>query len=399
MEYISPQQACAQLKKIADFGRNEDGSYTRLCFAKEYFAALHAVQLEMESLGMNPQTDPVGNLHGVYAGSDHNAPKLVLGSHMDTVPCGGLFDGAFGVAAALCALHTLQKSGGVLRHPIELWGFNAEEANPMGGTFGSRAAVGLCAESEALCETLAAYGLTLQELRAARHDFSDGCCYLELHIEQGPTLDEEKIQIGAVSGIVGLWRYQITAHGQSNHAGTTRMKGRRDAMVGMAKLIVQATQAAGELDDALVLTVGTISLHPGNPAVIADEVSACFEIRHLDATVAQRMLCRINALAEQIPDAAFTIEPIVAKLPTRCDRRIVNCVQTACRQLGKSCLVMPSGATHDAVSMGQKLPTGMIFIPSRGGISHNGAEFSSNEALADGANTLLQTLLLLDEAF
>ena len=176
---------------------------------------------------------------------------------MDTVPNGGLYDGAYGVAAGLELVRRLKEEGRTLRHPLEIYGFNAEESNPIGGTFGSRAVAGLVDPSQpGLADALKSYGHTLPEIMDLKRDFKNAKCYLELHIEQGDYLFNENLQIGVVSGIVGIVRYRVTAVGHSNHAGTTMMKNRRDAMVAMARLIDRADRCCREIDDTLVLTVG-----------------------------------------------------------------------------------------------------------------------------------------------
>lgn len=400
MDALQPKQLLQQLNHIAHYGKNEDGSYTRLCFSDEYFKSVNAVKEILEALDMNPVIDSMGNVSGILPGTDPEAPHILTGSHLDTVPCGGLFDGAYGVAAALHAAKTMRSRGIRLRHSLEIWGFNAEEANPMGGTFGSRAIAGLCdPNSVELTCALAQFGRTPDDLNLCRRDFSHDACYLELHIEQGPMLEKRSCNIGIVSGIVGLRRYQITAYGQSNHAGTTHMSMRRDAMVAMAKLIVASTEAARRIDDALVLTVGTLSIEPGSPAVIPSKVSCCFEMRHLDTQIMDKLYETIRELCTEIPDAHFEIIPVVDKLPTRCDSRIMNCISQSCAINHYSHMILPSGATHDAVSMGRRLPVGMIFIPSKNGISHSKEEWSHNDDLERGAQVLLDTLLKLDQCW
>lgn len=289
------------LAKIGTAGRNEDGSYTRRCYSSEFFKAVDIVEEQMKEQDMETERDAAGNIHGILRGTDSGKKAIIMGSHLDTVPSGGLFDGAYGVAARLEVVRRLKEEGRRLRHTIELYGFNAEESNPLSGTFGSRAITGLVSpEQPNLGEALAAYGHTIPEIMACKRDFSDSKCYLELHIEQGDYLFNEHLNIGIVSGIVGIIRYKVTAIGHSNHAGTTMMKNRRDAMVGMAKLIVEADRCCREIDDTLVFTVGTINCSPGSANVIPGRVECTFEMRHMDRSKTDELIRSIEKIATEI---------------------------------------------------------------------------------------------------
>lgn len=279
-----------------------------------------------------------------------------------------------------------------------LYGSDGEESNPIGGTFGSRAVAGLVSPDQpGLAEGLALYGRSVSEILACRKDLSRAACYLELHIEQGDRLDQNHLQIGIVSGIVGIVRYEVTAVGQSNHAGTTMMKNRRDAMVAMAKLITAADARARELDETLVLTVGTAEVFPGSENVIPSRVICCFEMRHMDSAVTDQLAADIQRLAGRIENADFIIRKKIEKSGVRCDEALMQRINRVCEELELSHLVMPSGAGHDANPMAHRLPVGMLFVPSKDGISHDGREWTEPADLENGVAALTRTLILLDE--
>ncbi|GAA6393524.1 N-carbamoyl-L-amino acid hydrolase [uncultured Clostridium sp.] len=387
------------LQEIGGIGRNEDGSITRLGASEGYFQALEQVKMRMEALGMKAEQDPVGNLHGILPGTDPEAKSIVLGSHLDTVIKGGVFDGMLGVTGALEVVYRLKEQGRALKHPLEIWGFNLEESSPLGGTFGSRCVAGMVdAEAPGYAERLAKYGMKPENVRAAKKDLDKYGCYLEYHIEQGDKLDSAGLDIGVVSGIVSVVRYEVTAHGISNHAGTTMMPSRKDALVGMSKLIVGADARARELDDTLVFTVGKLSVAPGQENVIPNEVVATFEMRHMDKAVTDQFYADIQAMAKEISNCEFTFVNTVAKYSTPCDPALIDTIDHVCTRLNISHIIMPSGAGHDANPMAHEgVPIGMVFVPSVKGISHHGDEWTDPKHIDLGADVLYETVLALDK--
>ncbi|OUO93503.1 Zn-dependent hydrolase [Cloacibacillus sp. An23] len=385
------------LRSIGKAGRNEDGSYTRACYSAEYFAAVDITEKLMREYGMETSRDAAGNLHGVLPGTEPGLKSIIIGSHLDTVPEGGLFDGAYGVAGGLEVVRRLKEEGRRPRHTIELYGFNAEESSPLGGTFGSRAVTGLVSpEQPGLAEALKSYGHTVEEIMGCRRDFSDAKCYLELHIEQGDYLFSEGQKIGVVSGIVGVIRYKVTALGHSNHAGTTMMKNRRDAMVAMARLITEADRRCRAIDDRLVLTVGTIKCWPGSENVIPGKVECSFEMRHMDKAKTDELIREIREIAENIATVEFEIVNMIDKGAVSCDAHLMDVICEAAEEAGESHVVMPSGAGHDANPMAHRVPIGMIFVPSKDGMSHCPEEWTDSEETAAGAEVLYRTVLALD---
>ena len=198
------------LRKIGQFGKNPDGSYTRRIFSPEWERAADLVRSEMKALSMKTDRDAAGNEHGVLLGSVPGLPAIILGSHLDTVPSGGLYDGAMGVAAALAALSRAQKEGVIFRHPMEIYAFNGEEFNPLGALFGSRVLTGwFDSEAPHMKDALHSFGKTGEEMAAARRDFAGVKCYLEAHIEQGPELAARKLPVGIVTGIAGALYFKV----------------------------------------------------------------------------------------------------------------------------------------------------------------------------------------------
>ena len=386
------------LTAIGDTGRNEDGSYTRLGYSREYFAAVDVVKCQMEELGLQTQVDAAGNLHGVLPGTEAGLKNILLGSHLDTVPSGGLYDGAYGVAGALAVVRRLKMQNIKLRHPLEIYGFNGEEAGPMGLTFGSSVLTGLMDyEQPGLTEKLAVYGHTPAELKYCRRDFARDKCYLELHIEQGGVLEDQQLQIGVVSGIVGIASYKVTAVGKSNHAGTTLMAGRRDALVAMSQLIVEADRLCRALDENLVLTFGTSKCWPGASNVIPGKAECCLEMRHLDKSKTDQLFLAVQEAARKITTAQFTFELVNYDAPVACDAHLMEVIAAAAGKTGSCFKLMPSGAGHDAALMAQRVPAAMIFVPSKGGLSHCVEEWTSPKDLEQGVVVLTETVQMLDK--
>lgn len=388
------------LDQIGRAGKNADGSYSRTCYSPAYFEAVQIVENRMKRLGMHTDRDAAGNLHGVLPGTQKNAKSIIIGSHLDTVPHGGLFDGAYGVAAGLEVVRRLQAEGKTLKRSLEIYGFHAEESNPLGGTFGSRAVAGIVDRTQPGLEAaLASYGHTVQEILDCRRNFSDAECYLELHIEQGDHLFNQGLEIGVVSGIVGIVRYRVTAIGQSNHAGTTMMKNRRDALVAMSQLIAETDRCCREIDDTLVFTVGTLELSPGSENVIPGEVTCTFEIRHMDHAKIDMLASRIKETCSNISTAEFIFEKKIDKGAVRCDNRLMDVIEQAAHSSGASYTIMSSGAGHDANPLAHCLPVGMIFVPSKDGLSHCKEEWTDEKDLERGVEVLYRTVLAINEGF
>ena len=402
---VDGQRALANLRRLATFGATPDGGTTRLAFSDEDLAARAFVTELMESAGLSVSTDDVGNLIGRRAGSNVNLPPIMLGSHIDTVPAGGSFDGQVGSIGALEVAQPLAAHGITTRHPLEFVIFQNEE----GGKTGSRALIGIVEPRE--LDVVTASGYSIGEgirilggdptrLAAAERDPRSIAAYLELHIEQGAILHRQRIDIGVVEGIVGIKRWDVTFEGFANHAGTTPMNARRDALLAAARFIDAVHDVASTTPGRQVATVGRIAESPGAPNVIPGLVTVSLEIRDLEMGVVDAVFEAIRARAIAIASATGTsvgCERFYVSHEAPTDPQIRALVTEAAEDLGLSNLAMPSGAGHDAQSIAVLAPIGMIFVPSIDGISHSPRERSAPDAIVAGVNVLLHTLLKLDE--
>ena len=384
------------LIRFSAYGKNPERGISRVFGSDALKEASEAVCRYFESCGMKSYIDPVGNVHGIYRPSETTEKEILLGSHLDTVQEGGIFDGLLGVVAAAETVRRIREEKQVLPYGLHVIATNGEEGNDLGGTFGSRCLAGLVdTEDAAFQKKMEAFGYTVQEVKDAKLDFSKICCYLELHIEQGQTLDREQEDIGIVTGIVGLRRYEIGVYGEANHSGTTMMEYRKDALVAASEMILWGNQLAMEMGRQLVATFNKVRIHPNVDAVISDEVHMTMEVRNLDEAwidaYAACMQKKISAYEHA------DMKEFIRKMPVCCKAEIMHAVQKSCEKLKLRYRKMSSGATHDGNAIGTKVPIGMIFAPSRDGISHSPDEWTEWEACGNGAEVLYHTVLNLKE--
>jgi N-carbamoyl-L-amino-acid hydrolase len=396
-----------RIDRLAGFGGTGDGGVHRVAFSSEDIASRGYLMDLMKEAGLEVRIDEAGNIIGRREGKESDLPVIMAGSHSDTVPHGGRFDGSAGVLSAIEAAQVLHENGLTTRHPLEIVIFTDEE----GGLVGSRAMTGTITP-EALGESTHSGKIVREGVRllggnpeaigrAARPEGSLRA-FIELHIEQGAILDSRGIDIGVVEGIVGINWWDVYIEGFANHAGTTPMDARNDALLSAAHLIIAVNRIATETPGSQVGTVGRIEAAPGAPNVISDKVTMSLEIRDLSAAKIQELFVRIQAEADSIAErfgTPITFDPIDATaVPAPTDPDIRRLISEAAEDLGLSSQLMPSGAGHDAQDMARIVPTGMIFVPSIGGISHSPKERSTPAQLVNGANVLLQTLLKIDRS-
>lgn len=390
--------------ELSAFGRNLEGGVSRLAFSQADLDAREYIKGLMLQAGLQVTIDTVGNLIGSRAGSEA-LPPIMLGSHIDSVPAGGNYDGNVGVIGAIEVARTLHKAGVQLRHPLEVVVFPDEE----GGLTGSRGMSGPISD-EALA-LVSHSGYTTKEgidriggnsgrLREARRKPGDIAAYLELHIEQGAVLDNEDIDIGVVTGIVGIRWWDVTVTGMANHGGTTPMNLRHDALLSAAEMIQTVNRVITATTGNQVGTVGVIRAEPGAPNVIPGKVVMSLEIRDQSDAVIIAMFQQIEEqagiIAERNGTSVAFSELDVDVQPALTDKNISALIYQATEKLGLSAKYMPSGAGHDAQDIARIAPIGMIFVPSVGGISHSPKEFTEPADMANGADVLLQTLLAID---
>ncbi len=391
------------------FGGTSDGGTTRLAYSDEDLAAREYVAEVMERAGLAVSVDLAGNLVGRREGAGgggggSDGRPLVTGSHIDTVPGGGSYDGQVGVAGALEAALSLRGHGVELLRPLEVVVFQNEE----GGKTGSRALAGRVQPAE--LDIVTASGFTIREgtgrlggnparLAEARREPGSVHGFLELHVEQGGRLEAAGTQIGVVEGIVGIRRWDVEVQGAANHAGTTPMDQRRDALVAAASLIQAVDETALSTEGRQVATVGKIEAVPGAPNVVPGLVRATLEIRDLSMEKIDSVFRAVERRAravEEAHDVSISFSRFYESLAAPTAPRFRDIVEQAAETLGHSHARMPSGAGHDAQSMAQIGPAGMIFVPSRDGISHSPMEYTSPEDMERGANVLLHSILALD---
>ena len=396
----------AILADLRRFGGTSDGGTTRLAYSDDDLAGRAYVAGVMERAGLEVSIDLAGNLIGRRAGTDPAALPIITGSHIDTVPAGGSYDGHVGSAAAIEVALTLHDHDIALRHPLEVIIFPNEE----GGKTGSRALVGRVLPFE--LDIITASGYTIGDgtariggdparMAEAQREPGSLAGFLELHIEQGAFLEADGIQIGVVEGIVGIRRWNTTVRGMQNHAGTTPMPQRRDALVAAADLIRDVSEVANTTPGRQVATVGRIEAVPGAPNVVPGEVRATLEIRDLEMSKIASVFAEIERRARAVEEArgvTIAFHHFYESLAAPTDPRFRDMVEASANDLGYTNVRMPSGAAHDAQSMAELGPIGMIFVPSRAGISHSPDEYSAPADITRGANVLLHSVLRLDAA-
>lgn len=392
-----PGSLSADLAELAAIGGNPQGGVTRVAWSSELFDAYEWVARHMRALGLTVHIDAAGNLIGVW-NVGRGAP-LVVGSHLDTVPVGGALDGALGVVAAVHAVRRLQKRGISARRPLWIVAFMDEEGTRFDtALFGSQAFTGQYMSG--VVDRIDEDGISLKEaMRLAGHDhrrihsarrIDEVYAYLELHIEQGPVLANEDVQIGAVTSIVGLRRYRVILRGRANHAGTTPMRYRRDALIGAARVALELREFA-RAGETLTSNVGEITVDPGGANVVPGRAEFTIDIRATTVAAvrdAERFVHRIvhSVAADELLEAE--LEPTLALDPVALDPTLVAAVERAASAEGASCRRLASGAGHDAMLMSRHVPTAMIFVPSADGISHSPDEYTRPGELELGMRVL-----------
>jgi beta-ureidopropionase / N-carbamoyl-L-amino-acid hydrolase len=402
---VNGERLNAHLAALAEFGKNPQGGVSRLAYSDADREGREYVMGLMRAASLETTIDAGGNIIGRRAGREPALRPILFGSHIDSVPEGGNYDGDVGSLGAIEVAQTLAEGEVVTRHPLEVIVFQNEE----GGLFGSRALTGELAERElalvsnsgkTIRDGIAFIGGDPARLESVRRKRGDLAAYLELHIEQGGTLDREKIDIGVVEGIVGINQWEVTVEGFANHAGTTPMDQRRDALLAAAKFVQAVNRVVTSVPGRQVGTVGRMQAFPGAPNVIPGKVVLTLELRDLDAAKIKSLFRRIAAESERIGRSSgttFSYREINVNIPAPTDPRVRRLIDASARELGLTTKAMPSGAGHDAQDMARLAPTGMIFVPSVGGISHSPRELSRPKDIENGANVLLRTVMKVDE--
>jgi N-carbamoyl-L-amino-acid hydrolase len=401
-----------RIEALSLFGRPPGGAFSdgvsRVAFSDADVAGRRYTIDLMRAAGLDPRVDPAGNIFGRRAGTDASLPPILFGSHIDSVPNGGNFDGDLGSLAALGTLEALAAAKLRTRHPLEMVIWSAEEGVAFSrGLNGSRIVAGDVKPSDmdqvwngmtradAIRKIGGDPGRVLEAVRpkGAHH------CYLELHIEQGGTLERQGIPLGVVEGIVAIDRHEVTVTGFANHAGTTPMADRQDALLAASHLTIAVRQIISSEPGRHVGTVGRLEVTPNSPNVIPGIVRLTIELRDLSAEKLMRLGERVRERSTEIArDTKTSIEFTASShnAPANAAVEVQRAIERSAGQLGLASQRLPSGAGHDAQMMAQLSPMGMIFVPSVRGISHSPLELTRWDDCARGADVLLATVLEMD---
>jgi N-carbamoyl-L-amino-acid hydrolase len=399
-----------RLLALARFGALSGGGVTRPCWSPQHEEARAWLLAEIKGAGLVSWVDAAGNVFGGL-GADRlstTTPVVLTGSHIDTVPEGGMLDGALGVIAGLECVQTIRESGAPPSRPLGVVAWSDEEGR-YGSLFGSRAFCGrldaaaiptmAAVDGERLVDAMRRAGF--DALRAAEAVAPAGsvAAYIELHIEQGARLEEAGIPIGVVDTIVGVRRARVVFHGQADHAGTTPMERRRDAFLAAADFALRARELVVTRGGPRAVTnVGVVHVHPGASNIVPGRAELVHEMRDPDPDVLERLASECAGLADQVAAARgvrVETRPMSATMPAPCAPRVQEAIEAACASLGLASRRLYSAAGHDAQNLAAVTESGMLFIPSRGGRSHRVDEMSDWDAIERGANVLLHTLLRL----
>lgn len=389
---------------LSGIGSDPTGGMTRLLYSDSWLEAQNAVKNKLEEIGMETHFDEIGNLFGRMEGSKYPDETIMSGSHIDTVINGGNLDGQFGVIAAYVAMAYLKETYGQPLRSMEVISMAEEEGSRFPTVFwGSKNFV-----NEAKIEDVESIsdfeGIKFVDaMRQAGFDFKKGeqkrrediKAFVELHIEQGNVLENEELQIGVVNSIAGQRRYTVVLKGQANHAGTTPMGYRRDAVYAFSRICSESIEKARAVGDPLVLTFGKVEPKPNTVNVVPGEVLFTIDCRHTDSDVligfTQKLEQRINEIATEM-DIEATIDLWMDEAPVPMDANIVAILEEAAKKANMKYRVMHSGAGHDSQIIAPHYPTAMIFVPSIGGISHNPAEATKLEDLVEGVKMMASAL-------
>ncbi|MCM3699795.1 allantoate deiminase [Paenibacillus macerans] len=403
MIQLEPQTIDDLMDWISGISDVEGPGTTRLLYSKSWIEAQQALKDKFEALGMTVEFDAVGNLFATIAGTDQPEEIIATGSHVDTVVKGGRLDGQLGIMAGYIAVKGLLETEGKPKKSLQIISMAEEEGSRFPYVFwGSKNIFGIADRKEV--EQIAdAQGVKFTDaMREAGFDFMQGepqhnriAAFLELHIEQGNFLENTGKKVGVVNAIVGQKRYTITLKGQANHAGTTLMEYRKDTVECMARIVTQSIDKAKAEGNPLVLTFGRVEPKPNTVNVVPGETLFSMDCRHTDAEVLARFTQEIEADMKVIAEKMgieIEIDNWMNEKPVPMDAEIIKTIESVCKDNGLHYQVMHSGAGHDSQIFAPRVPTGMIFVPSIDGISHNPAEHTEAVDIQQGVQALAEAL-------
>jgi N-carbamoyl-L-amino-acid hydrolase len=403
---INPDRMLDAFNQLALIGTTGDGGVNRTTFSEAHLAARKWFREHIEASGLEFHTDGAGNHSARLTFEPANLPTLILGSHLDSVPKGGRFDGALGVMAALEVLKTVRENEIKLKVQLEAIDFTDEEGTHL-SLFGSSAISGHLnpddlkkpySGRENFLTGLARAGLTEESLFTAKRKKESLAGYLELHIEQGKRLEKRGLNVGIVSAIVGYGSYRMAYIGRADHAGSAAMEDRLDAGQGVAAFILEARQTVMRDFQNCVANVGKIEFSPGASNIVPARADFLLEFRSPDEKQLNELDITLMKLAREKAEQfglQVTAEPLGKHIPNLMSSEIQDAFKDACDDMSLSSVVIPSGAIHDAQSLFDICPVGMIFVPSVNGTSHSPFEYTEWQDCVNGANVLLQAVLRL----
>lgn len=398
----------AHFDVMRKFTATPNAGMTRLSYSPEDIKTRNYIKAKMEEYGLRVWEDGLGNIFGKLAGTIPDAPSVLVGSHFDSVPNGGIFDGVAGVVAGLEVAALFQEQNIQPAYPLEVIAMVEEEGTRFGsGLMGSRGIHGIL-DKEDFQKMRDKEGISVAEaMKQAGLDPSQPVhrhpktmkAFLELHIEQGPVLEKEKISLGIVDKIVGMCQLEVTVKGKAGHAGTTPMDMRQDALVVAAKIVAQLPDLVKNEEKGTVITTGQLNVYPNGANVIPEKVVFTIDLRSGDEETMERVLETVEKFIQAEEKAGINID-IKQKLwvpPKKLNEQIHHLLQKSAEKLGITYMTMPSGAGHDAMIFSDFTDTGLIFIPSKNGISHHPDEWSEFEDIARGIDVLFEAVKVLTE--
>jgi len=388
------------IKWLSSFGKDPKGGITRLLYTDSWLEAQKELKEKFESLGMKAGFDEVGNLFARVEGTEYPEETIATGSHVDTVANGGKLDGQLGIIGGMLAIKNLVEKHGKPKRSLEVISMAEEEGSRFPFVFwGSKNIFGMIKDNDAMNQIKDNDGKSfVEEMRRCGFDFKkdnkpreDIKAFIELHIEQGNFLEMENLQVGVITSIAGQRRYEISLKGESNHAGTTLMKYRKDTIQAFARIVTESIEKATKMGDPLVLTFGHVEAKPNTVNVVPGETLFSIDCRHTDNKVLAEFPEGIEEDMKRIAkemNIEIEINRWMDARPIPMDDKIISVIEKSCIDNKLNYKLMHSGAGHDAQIFGPRLPTGMIFVPSIGGISHNPAEDTKTEDLVQGVIAL-----------
>lgn len=398
------------IEKISTFIDKSKLGHTRRSFTEEYKEARVWLRGKMEEAGLETSVDAAANIIGRLPGSDNSLKPIMIGSHTDTVENGGMYDGTIGVLGGIEVVRVLKEKGITLRHPLEIVDFTSEEPSEFGlSTIGSKGMIGELTEEmlkrkdslgRVLSDAIDDLGGNCKSIKKLARKKDAAALYLELHNELGPVLDNKKCQLGVVTGIVGIHRYKVTVEGEANHAGTTPMNMRYDALTFTSEIILKLQHLCMEKNcDDVVGTVGKLNVEPNASNVIPGRCEFEFEVRALKNEVIDEIVAKFIKEAKELAKEKkikIKFDNISKSSSVIINEDIKRILKDSCDEIAKS-MYLPSGAGHDANHINEIAPVGMIFVPSKDGKSHCPEEYTSYEEIEIGAEALIKALLSFDK--